>query len=99
MANNTTKNKTAEKVETAAEVKNETKVETAAEEKEKMVKIRLPRTRENAEDVFISVNNRTWQVQRGVEVELPECAVEVLRHQEEMIENIVLFENKNQSKV
>lgn len=75
------------------------KKETVKETKEKMVKIRLPRTRENAEDVFISVNDRTWQVQRGVEVELPECAVAVLRHQEKMIESIVLFENKNQSKV
>ena len=75
------------------------KKETVKETKDKMVKIRLPRTRENAEDVFISVNNETWLVQRGVEVELPERAVEVLRHQEEMIENIVLFENANQSKV
>lgn len=75
------------------------KKETVKETTEKMIKLRIPRTRENAEDVFISVNNRTWQVQRGVEVELPECAVEVLRHEEEMIENIVLFENKNQSKV
>lgn len=75
------------------------KKETVKETKEKMIRLRIPRTREDAGDVFISVNNRTWQVQRGVEVELPECAVEVLRHQEEMIENIVLFENKNQSKV
>lgn len=75
------------------------KKETVKETKEKMIKIRLPRTRENADDVFISVNNRTWLIQRGVEVELPECAVEVLHHQEEMIENIVLFENANQSKV
>ncbi len=75
------------------------KKETVKETKEKMIKLRIPRTRENADDVFISVNNETWLVQRGVEVELPERAVEVLRHQEKMIENIVLFENANQSKV
>ena len=75
------------------------KKETVKETKEKMIKIRIPRTRDNVSDVFISVNNRRWQIQRGVEVELPECAVEVLRHQEEMIEQIVLFENANQSKV
>ena len=79
----------------AETVKNET---VKKETKEKMVKIRLPITRDKS-DVFISVNNRTWLVQRGVEVELPECAVEVLRHQEEMIEHTVLFENANQSKV
>ena len=75
------------------------KKETVKETKEKMVKIRLPRIRDEEGDEFISVNNRTWQVQRGVEVELPECAVEVLRHREDMMESIALFENANQSKV
>ena len=80
----------------AETVKNET---VKKETKEKMVKIRLPITKDKTSDVFISVNNRTWLVQRGVEVELPECAVEVLRHQEEMIERTVLFENANATKV
>ena len=75
------------------------KKETVKETKEKMIKIRLPRTRDDEGDEFISVNNRRWQIQRGVEIELPECAVEVLRHREEMMESIVLFENANESKV
>lgn len=54
--------------------------------KEKMVKIRIPRTKANQEDVFVSVNERTWIVQRGVEVEVPECVAEVIRHSEEMRE-------------
>ena len=29
---------------------------------------------------------------RGVEVEVPECVAEVLMHQEEMLENIMLFD-------
>ena len=61
--------------------------------KEKMVKIRIPRTRADEEDVFVSVNMRTWLIKRGVEVEVPECVAEVLRHQEEMLENIMLFED------
>lgn len=60
--------------------------------KEKMVKIRIPRTRADEEDVFVSVNMRTWLIKRGVEVEVPECVAEVLRHQEEMLENIMLFD-------
>ena len=54
--------------------------------KEKMVKIRIPKTKANQEDVFVSVNERTWLVQRGVEVEVPECVAEVIRHAEELHE-------------
>lgn len=61
--------------------------------KEKMVKIRIPRTRADEGDVFVSVNMRTWLIKRGVEVEVPECVAEVLRHQEEMLENIMLFDD------
>ena len=62
------------------------------ETKEKLVKIRIPRTRADQEDVPVWVNNRSWLIKRGVEVEVPECVAEVLRHQEEMLENIMLFE-------
>lgn len=62
--------------------------------KEKMVKVRIPRTKADQEDVFVSVNNRTWLIKRGETVEVPECVAEVLRHQEEVLEEIVLFEGK-----
>ena len=54
--------------------------------KEKMVKIRIPKIKANQEDVFVSVNERTWIVKRGVEVGVPECVAEVIRHSEEMHE-------------
>ena len=54
--------------------------------KEKLVKIRIPKFKANQEDVFVSVNERTWIVKRGVEVEVPECVAEVIRHSEEMRE-------------
>ena len=66
--------------------------------KETMVKIRIPRTKADQEDVFVSVNLRTFQIKRGVDVEVPECVWEVLRHQEEMLEEIMLFEAKAQHK-
>ena len=62
--------------------------------KEKMIKIRIPRTKANQEDVFVSVNERTWIVKRGVEVEVPECVAEVIRHQEEMLEHIMMSSQK-----
>ena len=63
------------------------------ETKEKMVKIKIPRTRADQEDVPVWVNNRSWLIKRGVEVEVPECVAEVLQHQEEMLEKIMLFES------
>ena len=66
------------------EVAEENKDTSEAEEtKEKMVKIKLPRDKKEP-DVFVSVNERSWLIQRGVEVEVPECVSEVLRHREEM---------------
>ena len=63
-----------------------------AEAKQKMVKIRIPRTKADQEDVFVSVNLNTYAIKRGVEVEVPDFVAEVLRHQEEMMETIMLFD-------
>ena len=70
----------------------EKNIETATKTpKRKMVKIRIPRTKANEEDVFVSVNMETFIVKRGVEVEVPDYVAEVLQHQEEMLEKIMLF--------
>ena len=68
----------------------EVKKETVA--KEKTVKIKLPLTRTEKNDVFVGVNGRTWLIKRGEEVEVPECVAEVLRHKEEMLEQAMAFE-------
>ena len=59
---------------------------------EKMVKVRIPRNSKNQEDMFVSVNMKTYLIKRGVEVEVPESVAEVLRHQEEALEAIMEFE-------
>ena len=64
----------------------------------KMVKVRIPRTKKDEEDVFVSVNNYTCIIKRGVEVEVPDFVAEVLQHQEEMLEAIMLFEDAVQNK-
>ena len=76
------------------EVKNEVPEETGP----KMVKVRIPRTKADQEDVFVSVNMYTCIIKRGVEVEVPDFVAEVLRHQEEMLEEIMLFEDAAQKK-
>ena len=57
----------------------------------KKVKIKIPRTRSDQEDVFVSVNMETFLIKRGVEVEVPDYVAEVLQHQEEALESIMLF--------
>ena len=64
----------------------------AVEEAEQMVKIKIPRTRKDQEDVFVSVNLKTYLIKRGVEVEVPVSVAEVIRHQEEMLDTIMNFE-------
>ena len=64
----------------------------------KKVKIRIPRTKADQEDVFVSVNMETFIIKRGVEVEVPDYVAEVLRHQEEALETIMLFNEEKASK-
>ena len=37
---------------------------------EKTVRIRLPKERRDNDDVFVGINQRTWLIKRGVEVEV-----------------------------
>ena len=73
----------------------ETKKETV--KKEETVKIKLPRGRKEDGDVFVSVNERTWLIKRGVEVEVPVCVAEVLEHQEQMQEEAYTFDAEAQN--
>ena len=76
-----------------AEIEN--KIENKKEDKVKMVKVKIPRVKKDQEDVFVSVNMKTFLIKRGVEVEVPDYVAEVLQHQEEMLERIMEFEEKN----
>ena len=71
---------------------------TNSETKQKMVKIKIPRERADQEDVFVSVNMETFLIKRGVYVEVPDYVAEVLEHQEEMLEKIMLFNDEKASK-
>ena len=69
----------ATKKELTADV--EEKVQPEEAQGERLVRIMLPYD-ENAGDEFVSVNERTWLIQRGVEVEVPVCVYEVLRERD-----------------
>lgn len=71
------------------------KAKTPFPEEEKKVKIRLIKDKEHKEPVWVRVNERKWLIQRGVEVEVPQCVYEVLQHQEEMEALILAFEEAN----
>lgn len=79
----------------AATANNTTNKTTEVKEvKEKLVKFRIPKTKENQDDVFVSVNDRTWLIKRGVEVEMPECVYEVLMHQQRMEEAALAYQEE-----
>ena len=54
---------------------------TVSNKGEKMVTITLFKDNKTyTEDVFVGVNGKTWQIQRGVEVEVPDYVAEVLKN-------------------
>lgn len=65
---------------------------------EKLVKIKLPLTKEEKEPVHVGVNERDWVIQRGVYVEVPECVVEVLEHAEQALQDSILYQEAHQKK-
>jgi hypothetical protein len=51
-----------------------------------MVSVKLPRTKEKTDDVFVSLNGRNMKIQRGAAVQIPRWAYEILKNSEDMDE-------------
>ena len=66
---------------------------------EKKVKIRLPLTRNEKDDVWVCANGTPYLIQRGVEVEVPAIVAEGLKHREEMLAEAMEFEAQAQANV
>ena len=62
---------------------------------EKKVSFKIDKTRERSGDVFVSVNERTFQIKRGVEIMLPERVVEVLKYALRAEEERIAFDEEN----
>lgn len=58
----------------------------------KTVKIKLPLTRNEKEDVYVAVNGKSYLIKRGETVEVPASVAEVLQHKEEMLTVALEFE-------
>lgn len=58
----------------------------------KMVKIKLPLTRTEKDDVYVAVNGQSYLIKRGEPVEVPASVAEVLQHREEMLAQAMAFE-------
>ena len=56
------------------------------------VKIKLPLTRTEKDDVYVCVNGKSFQIKRGETVEVPDFVAEVLQHREEMLAEAMEFE-------
>jgi hypothetical protein len=70
-----------------------------AEAKQKMVKVKIPRTSKKQQAQFVSVNNYSCLIKPGVEVEVPDFVAEVLKHRDEMMEVAANFEAENEQRL
>lgn len=70
------------------------KTELKEDAKVKMVRIRLEKRRDDAEDVYVAVNGKAYLIKRGEYVEVPESVAEVLQHKEEMLTLAMEFEDQ-----
>lgn len=83
---------------TKKEVKEEVTEEVTEEVKEeKTVKIVIPRYSKEDRDVYVSINEQSWLIKRGVEVEVPWYVAELLdncKKQKEAADNFILANKK-----
>ena len=62
--------------------------------KVKTVKVKLPLTRTEKDDVFVGLNGKTYLIKRGVEVAVPAGVAKILERREKMLSVAMEFEAK-----
>jgi len=60
--------------------------------KKDTVKIRLPLTKTEKDDVYVALNGTAYLIKRGIEVEVPRGVAEILAHKEKMLVTSMEFE-------
>lgn len=58
----------------------------------KKVKIKLPLTRTEKDDVWVALNGKSYLIKRGVTVEVPAGVAEILQHREEALAEAMEYE-------
>lgn len=61
---------------------------------QKMVTIRIPRSRTEQDDVFVAVNGKKYQIKRGYDVKVPESVAKVIQRKEKALEAAMNYEEK-----
>jgi deoxycytidine triphosphate deaminase len=56
------------------------------------VKIKLPLTRTEKEDVYVALNGKSYLIKRGEYVEVPVGVAEILEHKDKMLSEAMAFE-------
>lgn len=56
------------------------------------VKIKLPLSRTEKDDVYVCLNGKSYQIKRGETVEVPAGVAEILQHREEMLSIAMEYE-------
>lgn len=56
------------------------------------VKIKLPLTKNEKDDVFVGLNGNTYLIKRGVEVEVPRGVAKILENRERMLAKAIEFD-------
>ena len=80
------------KEKTVKETVENTAAETVEKPKEEYVRIRLPLTRDQKEDVYVGLNGVGYLIQRGKEVDVPAGVAEILQRSEEMLAQALEYE-------
>lgn len=62
---------------------------------EQLVTIKLPLTRDQADDKFVQVNQRNWLIKRGEYVQVPRYVAELLERAEDAERERILYEEAN----
>ena len=62
--------------------------------KPKKVKIKIPLTRSEKDDVIVGLNGKTYLIKRGTEVEVPFGVAKILERREKMLAIAMEYEQK-----
>ena len=60
----------------------------------KKVKIKLPLSRTEKNDVFVGLNGKTYLIKRGVEVEVPVGVQKIIERKEKMLSVAMAYEEQ-----
>ena len=65
---------------------------------EPRVIINIPFNRFEKDDVWVAVNGQSVQIKRGIDVEVPQCIAEAIKHSDDMMIEAIEFQEKASGK-